>query len=278
MQCAMPSPDHGLSAPPSLCVEHAQHTLIPFSTPPTAASHALLTPFTTFPLLSDDASTIAALGTMVQLEGSAHMMRSLYAARSMTGEVKLNFLAAALARDTGQQFGRQLLREIVYGAMLRLHQQLHPELSQKAQIASFRTQLCNASACEKQELMDMHSRWSRLAPLLQCEEDDYEWAIFAANTPAATYSKVLNRDKMIALAKRQTNWKELQQEKKYAVWRTVMKNTLSAAQVDTWVIKEEEQGQLLQRTRTTHNNRTEQISDVAVAVMNVCMCSCRSTQ
>lgn len=199
------------------------------------------------------------------------MMQSLFVARQMKedqAEQKLVYLTAALVRDNEQAFGRQLLREIVYGAMLRLHQQLHPKLlSGKAQLASFRKQLCDAPAAggkqlQHQELKQLHKRWSRLAPLLQCEEDDWSWAAFASATPAATFSKVLNRDKMIALAKRQVSWAHLCPKDKYNRWSDSMSNTTTAAQIDQWF--DAEDGQL---QRTSHA-----MCALTAANAHVCFC------
>jgi hypothetical protein len=147
-------------------------------------------------------------------------------------EDKLTHLTMALQRDKEQSCIRQLLRDVLWGSMQRWHQLLHPQESPKQQMNHFRRLLCDPSqlgSWTSEELDQLHARWRRIKVLLRSEADGVFWACFATTAPSV---QVLNRDKLIALARHERSWTHMDEKARHDFWRTMMSSSSSAKEID----------------------------------------------
>ena len=173
----------------------------------------------------------------VQLYSPRGMVQALQATTGWDPEKKTLRLFAALVRNKVDALAVDLMREILWGAMLRAHAQQHPHMAHKQRPAALRKQLLESSdnmlvdteapIVSKDFLIKLHDR-QRMSALLQSESDDLLWALHL-DMPA--FAAALSRDKMVALAKQEHVWQHLPTEEKWSFWRHQITTSRSAKQI-----------------------------------------------
>ena len=191
--------------------DHAPSAAGASSQTDSAASQLQLVSAAACPSASTDAASLLAaqqICAAATRSPLATMQMALELSQSVSADKKVQLFTFTLVHDRRLSTAVDVMRLVLWSALLRLHAQLHPCMADKLRPVALRQQLLNSehnvgTVLTEKMLTAYHKEWKRLSPLLSSEDDELRWARW---TGLPSFAQRVSLNKLRALAEQQSVW------------------------------------------------------------------------